>query len=186
MQRLPSISVRRAALVVLIAGLGACTTVTEEPTPVTAPAPAATPAPAPVPPAAQRPATPPPVVVAPTAPAAAYRNIDEYKRALANHILAKNAPNIVPGDLQPLLRAVVVLQFNVDRQGNVRNIRTLRTPEAEADTLARRSLSQAGVVPVPPTALLRSDGVLEVTETWLFNNDGRFHLRSLGPKQRSS
>jgi len=150
------------------------------------------PAPSPPPPAQvqvkpepeQRPAPAVVAIARPTQPSPFYRTIDEYKQALARHILSTNISNIVPGDLQPLLRAVVVLQFQVDGSGTVRNIQTVRTPESEAERIARGSLQRAGAVPAPSANMLQG-GLLEVTETWLFNSDGKFHLRSLGPRQRS-
>ena len=76
----------------------------------------------------------------------------------------------------------MVLHFEVDGQGKVHNVRTWRTPEREADHLARASLVRAGALPVPPAQWLRGDR-LGITETWLFNSDGRFHLRALAPRQ---
>ncbi len=160
----------------------ACTPVVEQRPPQPIPQPVPPPVAAPTPP----PPPPPPVVaIARPTPSPTYRSIDEYKRALARHIFSSNTGSVVAGELQPLLRAVVVLQFNVDASGSVRNVKTLRTPESDADRLARNSLQRAGAVPVPDSSML-SGGLVEITETWLFNNDGKFHLRTLGPRQRTN
>lgn len=145
------------------------------------------PEPTPPPPVAKVTPTPPPPAVAKAKPrvASPYKSIEQYKLALAKRIFETSEGRTVNGDLQPLLRAVVVLQFNVDSSGKVRNVRTLRTPEKEADNIARASLDRAGTMPVPPEEWLQN-GVLEVTETWLFNKDGRFHLRTFGPRQRGA
>jgi len=144
-------------------------------------------APTPPSPVAKVTPTPPPPAVAKAKPrvASPYQSMEQYKLALCKRIFETSAGRTVNGDLQPLLRAVVVLQFDVDSSGKVRNVRTLRTPEREADSIARASLERAGTMPVPPEEWLQN-GVLEVTETWLFNKDGRFHLRTFGPRQRGA
>jgi periplasmic protein TonB len=165
----------RAVLIALSGVVAAsCTTVPEP----TAPTP---------PPVAKVTPPPPPPAVAKAKPrvASPYKSMEQYKLALAKRIFETSSGKTVNGDLQPLLRAVVVLQFNVDSSGNVRNVRTLRSPEKEADQIARASLERAGTMPVPPEEWLQN-GVVEVTETWLFNKDGRFHLRTFGPRQRGA
>ncbi|HUJ87461.1 MAG TPA: energy transducer TonB [Burkholderiales bacterium] len=160
--------VRAAAAAVLGSIAAACTTVQ--------------------PPATQASVAPPPArprvaVVKPApAPAAYYRSMQQYEVALAKRIFEANRGHTVEGKLQPLLRAVVVLHFEIDGEGKVHDVRTWRTPEREAEHLARASLVRTGVLPVPPPQWLQG-GRLGVTETWLFNSDGRFHLRALGPSQ---
>ncbi|MSQ19321.1 MAG: energy transducer TonB [Betaproteobacteria bacterium] len=92
------------------------------------------------------------------------QTLDEYKQALARHIFSSNAGRVVARDLQPLLRAVVVLQFHVDGSGTVRDVRTLRSPESAAERLARSSLERAGALPAPGSNVLHG-GMVEVTET---------------------
>lgn len=158
---------RAAATIVLGAIAAACTTVQP-------PAPRALIAPPPAPPrAALKPAP---------APAPAYSSRQQYEFALAKRIFDANRGHTIEGKLQPLLRAVVVLHFEIDAGGRVHDVRTWRTPEREADHLARASLVRAGALPVPPVQWLRG-GRLGITETWLFNRDGRFHLRALAPHQ---
>ena len=128
------------------------------------------------------PPAPPRVVVVKPSPAPAYGSLQQYEFALARRIFDSNRGHTIDGELQPLLRAVVVLHFEVDAAGKVHDVRTWRTPEREADHLARASLVRAGELPVPPAQWLQG-GRLGITETWLFNNDGHFHLRALGPRQ---
>jgi protein TonB len=139
---------------------------------------------APAPQASVTPPTPPQVAAVKPAPAPApsYKSMQQYEFALAKRIFDRNRGHTIRGKLQPLLRAVVVLHFEVDGDGKVHNVRTWRTPEREADHLARASLVRAGALPVPPEQWLQG-GRLGVTETWLFNSDGRFHLRALSPQQ---
>ena len=125
--------IRAAAAALLGSIAAACTTV--QPT-----APQASVAP---PPAAPRAAA---VKPAP-APAARYGSMQQYEVALAERIFEANRGHTVEGKLQPLLRAVVVLHFEIDGEGKVHNVRTWRTPEREADHLARASLDRAGALP---------------------------------------
>lgn len=132
-------------------------------------------------PPAQRAALPPPPAAEP-APGPRYGSFEQYEVVLAQHIFDANAGMTITGQLQPLLRAIVVLHFDIDASGRARNVRTWRSPDPAADFIARESLRRAGPLPAPPRSWLR-DGSLGITETWLFNSDGRFHLRALGPTQ---
>ena len=176
MIRTPSKHLLRAAAVVLAGSIAAACTTVQQPA---APQPRVSSAPPPAPPRV--------VVVKPApaparAPAPRYSSMQQYEQALAKRIFDANRGHTITGKLQPLLRAVVVLHFEIDAAGKVHNVSTWRTPEREADRLARASLVRAGALPPPPAGWLRG-GKLGITETWLFNNDGRFHLRALAPRQ---
>lgn len=161
--------IRAAAAALLGSIAAACTTVQQPPAPQASVSPPSAPPRA----AAVKPAP---------APAPSYRSMQQYEFVLAKRIFDANRGHTIEGKLQPLLRAVVVLHFEVDAQGRVHDVRTWRTPEREADHLARASLVRAGSLPVPPAQWLRG-GRMGITETWLFNSDGRFHLRALSPRQ---
>jgi len=168
--RTPNKHIVRSVTVVLLGSIAAaCTTVQP-----------------PAPPKQASVAPPPPVAVARPAPRPApaprYHSMKQYEYMLAKRIFENNRGHTITGRLQPLLRAVVVLHFEVDATGKVHNVQTWRTPERAADRLARASLVRAGALPAPPPQWLRG-GKLGITETWLFNNDGRFHLRALAPRQ---
>jgi len=160
----------RAAAAALLGSIAAACTTVQPPAPQQA---SVAPPPAPPRVAAVRPAP---------APAPRYSSMQQYEFELAKRIFDANRGHTIQGKLQPLLRAVVVLHFEVDGQGKVHDVRTWRTPERGADHLARASLVRAGALPVPPAQWLRGDR-LGITETWLFNSDGRFHLRALSPRQ---
>ena len=161
--------IRAAAAAVLGSIAAACTTVQPPPAPQASVAP---------------PAAPPRVVLVKPAPAPAprYSSLQQYEFLLAKRIFEANRGHTIEGKLEPLLRAVVVLHFDVDAEGRVHDVRTWRTPEREADHLARASLVRTGALPLPPAQWLHG-GRLGITETWLFNSDGRFHLRALSPRQ---
>lgn len=110
-------------------------------------------------------------------------SIQAYKIALANRIAAVNGDKMYTGRPQALLRSVVVVKYAVDGDGRLLRSEIMRSnrdrsTEATALTTLRNS------APFPrPTAHLLQHGRLELTETWLFNNDGRFQLRSTAQRQ---
>jgi protein TonB len=133
---------------------------------------------APAPPEPPKPA-PPPQQVAPPAPPL---SLDDYKRHIAGAILTANSALTYEGTPPHLLRAVVVLELTIDASGAVRGVRTLRTPDDELAAVAVRSARAAGPLLAPPPELLRR-GELQVVETWLFRDDGRFQVRTLAEPQ---
>ncbi len=110
-------------------------------------------------------------------------HVDGYKRDLALRIAQMNAAKVYSGRPQALLRSVVVLRYTVDANGNLVTSeiqRSNRDRVTEATALA--SLRNSAPFPKPAPHLLRN-GRLEMSETWLFNNDGRFQLRTIAEPQ---
>lgn len=110
--------------------------------------------------------------------------LDRYKRTVADQILKANAAQTFEGVPPHLLRAVIVLQLTIDARGRLVSVKTLRTPDQKLAAVAAKSARDAGQLPAPPRELLRG-GHLEIAETWLFRNDGRFQVRSLAEPQPS-
>ncbi|MFJ7567638.1 hypothetical protein ACIQW9_11840 [Herminiimonas sp. NPDC097707] len=109
--------------------------------------------------------------------------VGEYKFALAQRIAQVNSTKIYIGRPQALLRSVVVVKYVVDAKGSlVRSeiMRSNRDRSTEATALA--SLRSTAPFPKPAASLLRH-GRIELMETWLFNNDGRFQLRTIAEPQ---
>jgi protein TonB len=116
---------------------------------------------------------------APTANAVALMAAtDSYKKELARSIEQANPDQVYATQPQALLRSVVVLEFVIDPNGKLLSSRIRRSNrDKETEALALASLRAAAPFPKPPAGLLRR-GRLELNETWLFNNDGRFQIRS--------
>lgn len=109
--------------------------------------------------------------------------VGEYKFALANRIAQMNSTKMYVGRPQALLRSVVVVKYVVDANGGlVRSeiMRSNRDRATEATALA--TLRSTAPFPKPAPALLRN-GKVELMETWLFNGDGRFQLRTIAEPQ---
>jgi protein TonB len=106
-----------------------------------------------------------------------------YKRDLAQRISQVNSTHVYPGRPQALLRSVVVVKYYVDDGGGLTRseiLRSNRDPVTEATALA--TLKNAAPFPKPAPHLLHH-GRVEISESWLFNNDGRFQLRSVAQPQ---
>lgn len=85
-----------------------------------------------------------------------------------------------------MLRSVIVVKYVIDAHGGlVRSeiVRSNRDSETESTALA--ALRRTAPFPKPAPHLLRR-GQVEITETWLFNNDGRFQLRTIAQPQMDS
>ncbi|HJU99787.1 MAG TPA: energy transducer TonB [Burkholderiaceae bacterium] len=130
---------------------------------------------------------PPPVTRAPLpapAPAPGPRqaaNLADYKILVAQHIAAANPRLIFYGTLPPMLPAIVVLDFTIDGNGNIGNLRVHRSRDEDASSIAMNAVRQAEPLP-RPGALLHGRH-LAVTETFLFNRDYQFQLRTLAGPQ---
>ncbi len=106
-----------------------------------------------------------------------------YKQDLAQHIADVNSAKVFPGRPQALLRSVVVVKYVVDAGGNLMRSEILRSNhDRDTETTALASLRKTAPFPKPASHLL-SHGRIEITETWLFNNDGRFQLRTIAQPQ---
>ncbi len=111
------------------------------------------------------------------------RTFAAYKHDVAQRISQANSSRVYSGRPQALLRSVVVVRYQVDRDGELIRSdiqRSNRDPETEAIALA--SLKYAAPFPKPASHLLQH-GRVEISESWLFNNDGRFQLRSVAQPQ---
>lgn len=139
------------------------------------------PTPAPDTPAAG--ASAPAPAPAPAPGISAARTLDAYKVEIAQRIHAASS-SIAAGRPQDLLRAVIVLNITLDTAGQPVRIAIQRSPgDAEAEQRAMQSVRQAAPYPRPSSAVARRAGLFEFSETWLFNDDGRFQLRSLAQTQ---
>lgn len=109
--------------------------------------------------------------------------LDGYKRDVAQRISQVNAEKVFIGRPQALLRSVVVVKYVIDSHGALVRSEIIRSNHDKVtESTALTSIRSAAPFPKPTAALLRY-GKLEVSETWLFNNDGRFQLRSIASAQ---
>lgn len=120
----------------------------------------------------------------PASPGPIARDIDAYKIEIAQHISEANAAQISTGQPQSMLRSVVVIRCQIDANGRLMHSVILRSNrDRQTETIALNSLRNSAPFPKPARQLLQR-GRVELVETWLFNNDGHFQLRSIAAAQR--
>lgn len=102
-----------------------------------------------------------------------------YRTQVAQAITKANAHQVYDGRPPNPLYAIVVLQFEVNGSGSVQNPKPLRVPRHAPETakLAMASLQKTSL-PVPP-----GGRKVQMTESWLFNDDTKFQLRTLAEPQ---
>ena len=129
-------------------------------------------------------ATPPPPAQ-PAAPGqrAAYDNMDMYKADVAMHILRYNTGYTFSGPLPPMLPAIVVLSITVDADGRLAKVTVVRSRDSEASRVAVASMHRSEPLPRPFNLVGAHNHSLTFSETFLFNDDYRFQLRTLAPVQ---
>lgn len=112
-------------------------------------------------------------------------SIDQVRRGFAQMIYEDAGPDINREAPQPLLRAVVVLRVRLDEHDRWR-ADVMRENDVEPG-LTRKAiasvehLARALQVSAAMSEQLHRDGFVEV---WLFQNDGRFALKTLALPQR--
>jgi protein TonB len=117
-------------------------------------------------------------------PSSQANSIEAYKREVANRIAATNANKVYLDNPQALLRAVIVVRYVVSADGRLLSAEIQRSNHDKfAENTALACLQNSAPFPKPASHLLRG-GRLEVSETWLFNDDGRFQLRSVALPQQ--
>ncbi|MEQ5839413.1 TonB C-terminal domain-containing protein [Paraburkholderia acidicola] len=110
--------------------------------------------------------------------------LDRYRDAVARRIQERNPSYVLTGTPQAMLRSLVVVSFTVDRDGRVVASSVYRTNgDDEAESTALNSLRRSAPLPQPPARLLDGHGRLELMEDWLFNDNGKFQLRTLASPQ---
>jgi protein TonB len=155
-------------LTTLAALLPACTT-----TPAPAPAPARVTVrpPAPAAPVAS------PQTAQPTLPASsAAATPKAYRQSGAQHLYALNQDRIYKGRLPPMLKAVGVLNVELDRQGQVTRLDWMRAPHHVPEVMREIERTVRAAAPFPAPARL---GKVVYTDTWLWHASGKFQLDTL-------
>jgi protein TonB len=134
------------------------------------------------PPVTHVPAAGKPPAPAPAAPRAA-ANLDEYKIQVAERIMAANPKVIFSGRLPEMMTAIVVLDIGIGRDGEVTSVKVHRSPNSQASEIAVDAVKLAGPYPQPGKLLGVLHRSLTFSETFLFNRDYQFQLRTLSGPQ---
>ena len=109
----------------------------------------------------------------------------EYQREVARALHAANAGMVFDGPPPNPLRAVIVMRAEVNAIGGMRRLELYRAPwhYPWLEALARETVRQAEPLPRPSLKLLNGARSVVFTESWLFDYQGRFRLRTLSQAQ---
>lgn len=118
---------------------------------------------------------------APVAPPS--RTLDAYKAEVAHHVMRQNADQTFSGRLPPMLPAIVVLNITVRDDGELEDVEVQRARNDNAARVAVASMRRSGKLPKPDSLLAGNMRKLTFSETFLFDHEYRFQLRSLAGPQ---
>lgn len=109
----------------------------------------------------------------------------EYQREVARALHAANPGMVFEGPPPNPLRAVIVMRAEVNAIGGMRRLELYRAPwhYPWLEALARESVRQAEPLPRPSMKLMNGARSVTFMETWLFDYQGRFRLRTLSLPQ---
>lgn len=110
-------------------------------------------------------------------------SVDAYKKAAAYRVASANLGSTFEGRLPPMLPAIVVLRISVDKTGTVTDVQVQRSRDANASQIAMASIHRTGNFPFPCGLIKDENGALSFSETFLFNDQYQFQLRSLAGPQ---
>lgn len=121
----------------------------------------------------------------PLPPASTAATLVEYQREVAGLLHAANAGMVFDGPPPNPLRAVIVMRAEIDVLGEARRLDLVRAPwhDPWLPQLVAQTLRRAQPFPRPSMKLLDGKSSVTLTETWLFDYEGRFRLRSLSEPQ---
>jgi len=121
----------------------------------------------------------------PLPPPSAAATLAEYRLEVAGLLQNANRGMVFEGAPPNPLRAVIVMRAEIDVLGEARRLDVVRAPwhDPWLAELVAQTMRQAEPFPRPSMKLLRGANSVTITETWLFDYEGRFRLRSLSLPQ---
>jgi periplasmic protein TonB len=110
-------------------------------------------------------------------------SLDAYKTQVAQHVVQQNPAQTFSGRLPPMLPAIVVLNITVDKDGQLTELAVQRSRDPDASRVALASMRRSAPLPPPDKLLARNSDSLTFSETFLFNDQYQFQLRTLSGAQ---
>ncbi|PWW48870.1 hypothetical protein DFR36_101379 [Melaminivora alkalimesophila] len=99
-----------------------------------------------------------------------------YRQDAAAHLYRLNGPRIYQGMLPPLLYAIGVLDVEIDARGQVVGLDWLRPPRHAPEVVLEIERTVRAAAPFPLPLRL---GQVTYTDTWLWDESGKFQLDTL-------
>ncbi|MES2295712.1 MAG: hypothetical protein V4582_01655 [Pseudomonadota bacterium] len=113
----------------------------------------------------------------------AYGSVDEYKTLVAQQIVRLNPAFVFNGTLPPMLPAIVVVDIGIDKDGAVHRVSVHRSRDDQASQIALAAVRRSGPFAMPHNLAPDARRPLVFSETFLFNRDYKFQLRTLADVQ---
>ena len=113
------------------------------------------------------------------------QTLDAVRTQCAHQIYEAARKDINFDAPQPLLRAVVVIRLRLAEDG--RWMAEVLRDNPEQPEMTRKALDSVNLLPAPQGLSAETDAELHwkgFVEAWLFQNDGRFALKTLAKEQR--
>jgi protein TonB len=102
----------------------------------------------------------------------------------AEVIVLNNTDFMFSGQIPPILRSIVVLNLSIDRDGALTRAVVQRSRNQKASLLALTAVRRVGDrFPKPQHLIHTGYQTLDFAETFLFNDDLRFQIRTLAGVQ---
>lgn len=116
----------------------------------------------------------------PTPAASLAQTPKAYRQDAAQHLYKLNAPRIWRGKLPPMLYAIGTLQVDIDSQGNVQKLHWMRAPSHAPEVVREVERTVRAAAPYPVPSKLSK---VTYTDTWLWDESGKFQLDTLSEGQ---
>ncbi len=107
-------------------------------------------------------------------------NARAYRQDAASHLYALNSQRIYHGKLPPMLYAIGVLEIDIGRTGQVTRLHWMRSPTHAPEVIAEIERMVRAAAPFPLPARMEH---VTYTDTWLWDESGRFQLDTLSEGQ---
>ncbi|WP_454906700.1 hypothetical protein [Variovorax gossypii] len=101
----------------------------------------------------------------------------EYRRQAAQRIMEWNQGATYEGDAPAVLLSIPVLQIDLEADGSVQKIHVVREPQNAPESMQMAMDAIMRAAPFGDVSNLPKPW--HFTETFLYNDDWKFHLRSL-------
>jgi hypothetical protein len=109
----------------------------------------------------------------------------EYRADAARHLYAAYPTRVFRGKLPPLLFSVMMVETEIDAQGQVVDVNIIRRPAVDAVApWVVAMIKRAAPYPVPTKLVDSASGTVRYMDVWLVDRSGLFQVDTLTEGQR--
>lgn len=109
----------------------------------------------------------------------------EYRADAARHLYAAYPTRVFRGKLPPLLFSVMMVETEIDAQGQVVDVNIIRRPAVDAVApWVVAMIKRAAPYPVPTKLVDNASGTVRYMDVWLVDRSGLFQVDTLSEGQR--